>query len=62
MAETNQTALRVARTDEQAARRALALVDSAPAEAHRLLQELSGRVTDSAGQIWDEVWGHLGKD
>lgn len=50
MAETNQTALRVARTDEQAARRALTLVESDPAEAHRLLQALSGRVTDSAAR------------
>jgi anti-sigma factor ChrR (cupin superfamily) len=24
--------------------------------------ETDGRVTDPAGKIWDEVWGHVGKD
>ena len=22
---------------------------------------IQGRVTDSSGKIWDEVWGHTGK-
>ncbi len=50
MAETNQTASQQARTDEQSARRALALVESDPAQAQRVLVALSGGVTGSTAQ------------
>jgi len=50
MAETNQTASQVARSDEQEARRALALVESNPAEAQRLLVALSSDVSGSAAR------------
>jgi len=50
MAETNQTASQVARSDELEARRALALVESDPVEAQRILLALSGDVTGSVAR------------